>query len=256
MALTLDGTTGISATGNIVGNNIIVTNSLTAGTFSPTNLSATGNVTGGNILTGGLISATGNVSGGNLNVTGNIVDTGALSILTGSNGNLTLNAGTGFIIASSGILNGQANGVGNIGNATGYFNTVFGKATTAQYADLAEMYSADANYLPGTVLDFGGNQEVTISTVIASNRVAGVVSTNPAHLMNSVLTAEYPVAVALTGRVPTSVVGTVSKGDMMISSGNGVAMACSKPEIGTVIGKALEDFSGNSGVIEIVVGRL
>jgi hypothetical protein len=86
--------------------------------------------------------------------------------------------------------------------------------------------------------------------------VAGVVSTNPAHLMNSVLTAEYPVAVALTGRVPTSVVGTVSKGDMMISSGNGVAMACSKPEIGTVIGKALEDFSGNSGVIEIVVGRL
>jgi hypothetical protein len=169
MALTLDGTTGISATGNIVGNNIIVTNSLTAGTFSPTNLSATGNVTGGNILTGGivsatgnitgsyilgngsqltgvdatqiingtsnarvvssggniavgiggtanvavfattgafitgLVSATGNVSGGNLNVTGNIVDTGALSILTGSNGNLTLNAGTGFIIASSGI---------------------------------------------------------------------------------------------------------------------------------------------------------
>jgi hypothetical protein len=322
MALTLDGTTGISATGNIVGNNIIVTNSLTAGTFSPTNLSATGNVTGGNLLTGGivsatgnitgsyilgngsqltgvnatqiingtsnarvvssggniavgiggtanvavfattgafitgLVSATGNVSGGNLNVTGNIVDTGALTILTGSNGNLTLNAGTGFIIASSGILNGQANGTGNIGNATGYFNTVFGKATTAQYADLAEMYSADANYLPGTVLDFGGNQEVTISTVIASNRVAGVVSTNPAHLMNSVLTAEYPVAVALTGRVPTSVVGTVSKGDMMISSGNGVAMACSKPEIGTVIGKALEDFSGNSGVIEIVVGRL
>jgi hypothetical protein len=154
------------------------------------------------------------------------------------------------------IINAGANGVGNIGTATSYFNTVFGKATTAQYADLAEMYSADAVYAPGTVLDFGGNQEVTLSTVVSSNRVAGVVSTNPAHLMNSTLTGEYPVAVALTGRVPTSVIGTVRKGDMMVSSGNGFAQASATPAMGTVIGKALENFDGLSGVIEIVVGRL
>jgi hypothetical protein len=133
---------------------------------------------------------------------------------------------------------------------------VFGKATTAQYADLAELYSADAKYAPGTVLDFGGTNEVTISSVASSTRVAGVVSTNPAHLMNSMLESEHKVAVALTGRVPTSVTGTIRKGDMMVTAGNGSAQACAVPAMGTVIGKALENFDGVSGTIEIVVGRL
>jgi hypothetical protein len=61
--------------------------------------------------------------------------------------------------------------------------------------------------------------------------------------------------VALTGRVPTRVTGTVRKGDMMVSAGNGVARAESNPKIGTVIGKALADSEGNA-VIEIVVGRV
>jgi hypothetical protein len=68
--------------------------------------------------------------------------------------------------------------------------------------------------------------------------------------------AENSVAVALTGRVPTKVTGTISKGDMMVADGTGKAMACSAPTIGTVIGKALEDFDGDDGVIEVVVGRL
>ena len=393
MALTLDGTTGISATGNIYGNNIIVTNSLTAGSFAPALLSSTGNVTGGNLLTGGLVSATStitsaaNITGGNIltaglisaagaittggdhSLTGNIVDTGTLWINTLANGNINLNVnGTGqtniptgilsvtgniqggnlrtagivsatgnitgsyilgngsqltgvdatqiingtsnakvvssggniavgiggtanvvvwattgeyvtgvvsatgaitgaaitgtSLTVSTGNINGgninntNANGVGNIGNSTVYFNTVFGKATTAQYADLAELYSADAKYDPGTVLVFGGNNEVTVSTVSADPRVAGVVSTNPAHLMNSVLESEHKVAVALTGRVPTQVTGTVRKGDMMVTAGNGFAQACATPAMGTVIGKALENFDGASGVIEVVVGRL
>jgi hypothetical protein len=253
--------TGIlSVTANITGGNL-----LTAGLISATAnvqagnlrtaglISATANITGGNLLTAGLISATANIQAGNLRTAGLISATGAITgaAITGSS--LTVSTGN---VSAGNIVNTNANGVGNIGNATVYFNTVFGKATTAQYADLAEMYSADATYKPGTVLDFGGNQEVTLSTAVASNRVAGVVSTNPAHLMNSVLTGEYPVAVALTGRVPTSVTGTVSKGDMMVSGGNGVAMACARPEIGAVIGKSLENFSGDSGVIEIVVGRL
>jgi hypothetical protein len=149
-----------------------------------------------------------------------------------------------------------ANATANIGSSTAYFNTVFGKATTAQYADLAELYSADATYAPGTVLVFGGNNEVTVSTTDADPRVAGVVSTNPAHLMNSTLDSEHTVAVALTGRVPTSVTGTVRKGDMMVTAGNGYAQASAAPAMGTVIGKALENFDGATGTIEIVVGRL
>lgn len=121
---------------------------------------------------------------------------------------------------------------------------------------MAELYSADTKYEPGTVLVFGGNNEVTISTIEADPRVAGVVSTNPAHLMNSTLDSEHTVAVALTGRVPTKVIGTVRKGDMMVTAGNGVAQASAAPTMGTVIGKALENFDGVSGVIEIVVGRL
>jgi hypothetical protein len=129
-------------------------------------------------------------------------------------------------------------------------------ATNARYADLAEKYSADAEYAPGTVLSFGGIHEVTVSTQYSDARVAGVVSTNPAHLMNTMLESEHTVALALTGRVPTKVTGTVRQGDMMISAGNGAACACATPVMGTVIGKALENFDGESGVIEIVVGRL
>ena len=142
----------------------------------------------------------------------------------------------------------------NFDNSTGHFTTVF--TTTTQQADLAEMYAADASYTPGTVLDFGGSQEVTLSAVPGSSRVAGVVSTNPAHLMNSTLESQHTVAVALTGRVPTQVIGTVRKGDMMVTAGNGYAQASSAPAMGTVIGKALENFDGASGIIEVVVGRL
>jgi hypothetical protein len=74
--------------------------------------------------------------------------------------------------------------------------------------------------------------------------------------MNAGLTADYPVVVALTGRVPTSVTGNILKGDMMVSNGDGTARASAQPMIGTVIGKALEDFTGDAGIIEIVVGRL
>jgi hypothetical protein len=216
-------------------------------------LTVSGNTSSGNLLTAGLISATGNVTGGNLLISGLISATGAITgaAITGS----SLTVSTGNITVGN-IVNANGNGVGNIGSSSLYFNTVFGKATTAQYADLAELYSADAMYAPGTVLDFGGTNEVTISSVASSTRVAGVVSTSPAHLMNSILESEHKSAVALTGRVPTSVTGTVRKGDMMVTAGNGYAQACAMPAMGTVIGKALENFDGVSGVIEVVVGRL
>jgi hypothetical protein len=162
--------------------------------------------------------------------------------------------GTGTITGGN-IVNSNANGVGNIGSSTTYFNTVFAKATSAQYADLAEKYTADAAYEPGTVVSFGGAKEVTITASSPDRRVAGVVSTNPSYIMNGGLEAEFVATVALTGRVPTKVVGPVRKGDLMVSAGNGQARADVDPQVGTVIGKALEDFDGAEGVIEVVVGR-
>jgi hypothetical protein len=223
-----------------------------------TSLAVTNNVTGGNILTAGFVTATGNISGGNLNVTGNIVDTSDLTITsTAANANITLTpTGTGTIIVSKDITNGQANAVGNIGSSSNYFNRVFAQATTALYADLAENYLADAEYAPGTILSFGGSAELTLSTQDQDPLIAGVVSTNPAYNMNSGLTGEFVTTLALIGRVPCLVQGPVSVGSMMVSAGNGRARAEKNPAMGTVIGKAISSFSGDFGTVEILVGRL
>ena len=134
-----------------------------------------------------------------------------------------------------------------------------GEATSAQYADLAERYTADVDYAPGTVVVFGGDEEVTESTQRLDKRIAGIVSTDPAYLMNSAL--ENSVAVGLQGRVPCKVVGEIRKGDLMVSSAtSGHAEAWreeSNPPMGSVIGKALENKTGAStDVIEVVVGRI
>jgi hypothetical protein len=154
------------------------------------------------------------------------------------------------------IGNGGTNGVGNIGASGTSFNTAFVRATSAQYADVAERYLADAAYAPGTVLHFGGEAEVSQCNVDHCTRVAGVVSTNPAYIMNDTLIGEYVVDLALLGRVPCQVQGPVKRGDMMVSAGNGRARAESNPRLGGVIGKALQDFDGTEGVIEVVVGRI
>lgn len=145
-------------------------------------------------------------------------------------------------------------GANNLRWTTVYAQTFDGTATTARYADLAENYVADAAYEPGTVLDFGGKHEVTICNHNTCTKVAGIVSTEPAHLMNSVCEGEYVVAIALQGRVPCKVTGPVKKGDMLVSAGNGRAKACENPVIGSVIGKALEDNIDGDAVIEVVAG--
>ena len=469
MALSLDGTTGISASGNITGGNVIASGALVVGSFSPLSLSTAGNVTGGNLLTSGLISSTGNITGGNIsatnhtgttvsvtgnitggnisatnytgtsvsvtgsvsgasaslsgnitvgnisvgsgvstagsysatgNVTGGNINTGGIvsvagNIVTGTNGSLGIGTttpdaevnilanpqtvsypvtgnsttsgtdlhisgangqqtritqdafGTGSYVAFTGraaggtaasptqtltgdalaqftargfsngslqfgntstgylsivaaenftdtsratnvaiyttasgaitptaiatfssalglsipsIVNSGANGVGNIGNSTTYFNTIFAKATSAQYADLAEMYCADSEYTPGTVLEFGGTDEVTITTQSHSTQIAGIVSTNPSYLMNSTLNCDNAVQVALVGRVPCSVVGTIAKGDRLVASttpGIATRLDMSQYQPGCIVGKALEDYdSETAGIIEVAVGRI
>lgn len=160
----------------------------------------------------------------------------------------------------NGILNGNSNGVSNIGNASTYFNTVFAKSTSAQYADLAEKYLADQTYSPGTVLEIGGSAEVCQTQSAVSFKIAGVVSTNPAMIMNSGENSEHAVTVALVGRVPCRVIGSIAKGDLICSSHvPGVAMALPADRYvpGCVIGKALENHQGDSeGIIEVLVGRL
>jgi hypothetical protein len=141
------------------------------------------------------------------------------------------------------------------GSSDIYANLFRGTATTARYADLAENYLGDVKYEAGTVVMFGGDAEVTLASD-GTRQVAGVVSTNPAHLMNDGLKGETVVALALQGRVPCKVTGKIRKGDMLVAAGNGHARAEEDPRLGQVIGKALEDFDGESGVIEVVVGRM
>jgi hypothetical protein len=245
-----------------------------------TTLTVSGTAAVGNLTTVGLMSATGTVTGSQFNgsgagltsipganVTGTVPNATtavvAGTVTTAAQGNITsVGTLTGLTINSSttAITNGAANATGNIGSSSVFFNRLFAQATTALYADLAEMYTTDAKYEPGTVLVFGGNQEVTISTETHDHRVAGVVSTNPAHIMNAGLQAEHTVEVALVGRVPVSVIGNISAGDRVVTSNRaGVAEALdiTRYQPGVIIGKAVQGYTGDEiGVIEVVVGRL
>ena len=226
----------ISSTGNItaanyfIGNGSQLTGVVATGIGTLTSLSVSGNITAGNIINNGSESVVGNITAGNLSV---------------SDGTVTV----GNIVAAG-------NAIGNIGSSANAFNTVFAQATSAQYADLAECYLADADYPPGTVVSFGGSAEVTVTATDADPLIAGVVSTRPAHLMNSGLAGNHVTAVALVGRVPCQVTGPVAAGAMMVSAGNGCARAEANPAMGTVIGKAVQAFDGVTGTIEIVVGRI
>jgi len=186
----------------------------------------------------------------------------ANAVVGGSNATLTNRYALYIAAGASGfggdILNLQANGTGNIGSASSYFNTAHVKATSAQYADVAERYLADANYPVGTVLVIGGDNEVTQSNTAGQTSIAGTVSENPGVLMNRGLEGEHVVAVALLGRVPCRVTGVINKGDLLMSSDfPGVACKLENYTPGCVIGKALESYSNNTeGTIEIMVGRL
>ena len=119
-----------------------------------------------------------------------------------------------------------------------------GTATQAKYADLAEQFASDASYEPGTLVSIGGTHEITICNEDLSSDVLGVVSSNPAYLMNTDagnFDTHPPVAVG--GRVPVKVIGPVRKGDRLVSAGNGAARAGKQNELTAfnVVGRALEN---------------
>ena len=167
-----------------------------------------------------------------------------------------------FILISSspfaGTFPGDKIGKGITLKAGSFFH---GTATSAQYADLAEMYTSDAEYAPGTVIKIGGEAEVTQTTDAFCSEVFGIVSTNPAYLMNSTCEGTS-VAVALEGRVPCRVIGPVRKGQRLVSSETpGVARAVSDYERQEaldwyrIVGRALTDkTSEGEGLLEVVVG--
>lgn len=163
-------------------------------------------------------------------------------------------------VSTPSISKTGTDGVGNIGSSANSFDTVFAKATSAQYADVAEKYVSDDTYPPATVVRIGGEKEITISTSYADPKVAGVITTNPALLMNRDLESEYVADIALTGRVPCQVVGEIKKGDVLTTSDiSGVATKLSNKDFvpGCVIGKALENYNSQSpGTIEILVGKV
>lgn len=140
---------------------------------------------------------------------------------------------------------------------TGQFRLAAGSTLHATYADLAEYYQGDRHYETGTVLVFGGDQEVTASATQSDHRAAGVVSAAAALVMNEGCDG-IRVLVALQGRVPCRVVGKISKGDLLVTSNiTGVAISAgSAAQAGTIIGKALRNYdSDHIGMIEVAVGR-
>ena len=275
----------ISVTGNVIGGNLV-----TLGLANVASASVTGNVQAGNLRTAGLVSATGNITS-DANISGTFIlgngsqltgISAAVSVTninngtsevrigaSGGNANISIGGtanvavfttGTAYFIGNisvAGIEKIGGNADGNIGSSSNYFNRVFATATTALYADVAERFAADELLEPGTVVELGGVKEITRSTQDLSENVFGVISTRPAYTMNGGAGDDdtHP-PVAMTGRVPVKCVGTVRKGDRLVSAGDGVARAAQPGEATAfnVIGRSLENKTTmDIGAIEAIV---
>ena len=163
-------------------------------------------------------------------VAGNSID---LTNATGVAGDI--NIGVSVNPTFSSITKSGSNGSGDIGQSANRYGTVWARASTASYADLAERYTTDQQYEPGTVMvvAMAGEAEAT-ACFQTGQRVMGVISTNPAFVMNDELDGQ---AIGLTGRLPVKIVGPIRKGQTIISNQDGKAMAGDGPN---VFGQALE----------------
>jgi hypothetical protein len=192
-----------------------------------TTITASGQVRGGSLTDGtATLNGSGALSGATTGAFSGLVSAGSLS--------------SGSTIAASGNVSGN------------YF---VGTATQAQYADLAEIYKADRDYAPGTVVKIGGAEEITQTTDAFDNEVFGVISENPAYLMNK--DAEG-LPVALAGRVQVKVIGKVKKGERLVSAdmeGFAWGIGSDDYDARAIIGRSLEDKTdGESGMVEAVIG--
>ncbi len=249
------GTYGADGSNIAAGNVVHVNNSYVPGSSGLTLGSSssrfadtyTGALYLGNGSTGYLYTA-GNVAIGNSTSRISTIHTTQFNV----SGNVSFASGTATDAVSTNTANTLV-----LRDTNGSFaaNVVTATATAARYADLAEIYASDAEYEPGTVVKLGGSAEITQTTHVEDMNVFGVISTDPAYLMNSEATG---LPVALKGRVPVKVVGQVVKGERLVSSGTpGVAMALGFSEYDPrkVIGRSLENKTTEElGVVEAVIG--
>jgi hypothetical protein len=171
--------------------------------------------------------------------------TGSVTGTTGSFSALTL---TGTAITQT--IRPSSDATYNLGTASFGYNTVYAKATSAQYADLAENYETDDDYAVGTVVMVGGSREVTASSL--GKRAMGVVSENPAYLMNSTGKGQ---PIALKGKVKVRVIGFIAKGDELIADNNGTARRVDANFKDKVFAIALENNADSDAInlIECIV---
>ncbi|MDC1446528.1 hypothetical protein N8344_00990 [bacterium] len=159
----------------------------------------------------------------------------------------------------AGSISPSVDATHDLGTATEQWNTIYGHTVEATFADLAERYAADAPYEPGTVLVFGGEAEVTTTTMLASTKVVGIVSTDPALKMNSAAgNSDTHPYIALKGRVPCKVIGEINRGDLLVTSDKAgyAKRSLGVPMIGTVIGKAIGNNESGEGIIEVFVSMM
>jgi hypothetical protein len=255
-ATTLETTRAIEVSGAVTGtanfDGSAAINIVTTATSDPT-ITLTGDVTGSGTMTNlGNVSFATTIAANSValgtDTTGNYVGAGATSG-SGISGSVSSEGGT-FTVTSNATSSNTGNTI-VFRDGSGNFSAgvITGTSTAARYADLAEMYAADAEIEPGTVVHFAGEGKLAACDTENCRTVAGIVSTDPAHLMNA---DQEGVALALAGRVPCKVTGVVNAGDLMVSAGNGMAMANNNAALGTVIGKAIEANEGGEGVIEVL----
>jgi len=224
-------------------------------------ITLTGDVTGSATMTNlGSVTITTTVAANSValgtDTTGNYVQQGATSG-NGISGSVNSEGGTFTVTSNATSANTASTIVFRDGSGNFSAGTITATATQAQYADLAERYEADAQYDAGTVVVFGGDKEITMANGEYDHRVAGVISSAPAYMMNSEAGDDttHPY-VALTGRVPCKVTGTINKGDILTTSAMAGHAMAGEAKAGHMIGKALENFDGESGVIEVLVNLM
>jgi hypothetical protein len=210
-------------------------------------------------------------STGFLSAISNDTTSGTLGILNDSGLSVGVDSDAKLSVSGAGVvtLANQTSGQNmtfsvNVGGVPTTALTIFGANGTvsgtqinANYADVAERFAADEIYEAGTVVELGGDKEITKSTSDLSDKVFGVISTKAAYLMNSAAgdDATHP-PVAMTGRVPVKVVGQVNKGDRLVSAGMGFARAAQPGEATAfnVIGRSLDSkLDTAEGTVEAIV---
>ena len=203
-------------------------------------------ITGGNlVITGGatLGIRTDNyyyANGTPISFAGTYNNGNVFDYLTGSNA--VSRFGGAIAVSSATTANITTGASGTAGQLTGNWTLSSGSRLNATYADLAERFEADAYYDAGTVVELGGDKEITAVQYELSEDVFGVISDTAAYLMNSGAgTNDTHPPVAMTGRVQVKVVGIVKKGDRLVSAGNGIARAAKNGEANAfnTIGRSL-----------------